>query len=214
VSPEERPAPTAMRDHWWWRPGWSLGRSFYTWHVTFPDQPGIHQLADSYAPMLTGLPMLDPVPVRWLHLTMQGLGFTDELDRDDVEAIVQAAEQRLIELEPFTVTVGPPRVDPETIHMPVQPVEPLHRLRAGIRQAIGDIWGTDRVPEVAQGWRPHVSLAYCNATGPAEPIAEALAAQPAQTTTVEVTAVSLIELNRDNKAYEWRDVVAVAVGGR
>ncbi|MGH3777668.1 MAG: hypothetical protein ACRDRR_18385 [Pseudonocardiaceae bacterium] len=33
-----------MRDHWWW-PGWRVGRSSYTWHVTFDDQPAVHRLA-------------------------------------------------------------------------------------------------------------------------------------------------------------------------
>src|SRR5215211_568573 len=77
VTNDRPPVPEAMRDHWWWRPGWSQGRSFYTWHITFDGQPGMQQLADFYAPMLANLPMLDAVPVKWLHLTMQGIGFTD-----------------------------------------------------------------------------------------------------------------------------------------
>lgn len=32
-------------------------------------------------PVLDDLPTLDPLPVRWLQLTMQGIGFTDEVDR-------------------------------------------------------------------------------------------------------------------------------------
>ncbi|MDT5026262.1 MAG: hypothetical protein QOE61_2688, partial [Micromonosporaceae bacterium] len=30
-----------LRDHWYWRPGWSVGRRFYTWHLTFADQPDV-----------------------------------------------------------------------------------------------------------------------------------------------------------------------------
>jgi hypothetical protein len=41
----------AMRDHWWWRPGWGVGRSFYTWHITFDDQPAVDRLAAEYAPL-------------------------------------------------------------------------------------------------------------------------------------------------------------------
>ncbi|MGH3625360.1 MAG: 2'-5' RNA ligase family protein [Sciscionella sp.] len=201
-----------MRNHWWWRPGWKLGRSFYTWHITFGGKSDVRALADSYVPLLANLPVLDRVPVRWLHLTVQGLGFTDEIDRTDVDAIVQATEHRLAELQPFTATIGPPQVDPETIHMPVQPVEPLRRLRAVTRGAIGDVWGDQNVPEMAEGWRPHVTLGYSNAAGPAEPITEALATQQAQTVEVEIAAVSLINLNRDNKAYEWVDVATVRLG--
>lgn len=82
-----------MRDHWWWRPGWRVGRSFYTWHITFDDQPAAHQLADGYAPALDGLTTLDLIPPQWLHLTMQGVGFTDEVSRNHVAEIVRAGHK-------------------------------------------------------------------------------------------------------------------------
>jgi 2'-5' RNA ligase len=193
------PEPTELRNHWWWRPGWRVGRSFYTWHVTFADQPGVHQLAATYAPLLATLPLLDPIPFRWLHLTMQGLGFTDEVDPGDVAAIHEAAATRLAELEPCTVTLRPPRVNAEALYLPVQPVEPLRQVRATIRRAIREVWGEPNVPEATDGWQPHVSLAYANAPGPLQPVADALATYPAQTAEVEITTVSLIDLNRDNK---------------
>jgi hypothetical protein len=67
-------------------------------------------------------------------------------------------------LAPFTITLGPARVDPEALMLPVHPAQPVARLRA----AIADVWGPDNVPEDADGFRPHVSLAYSNAVGPAE----------------------------------------------
>lgn len=148
----------SMRDHWWWRPGWRVGRSFYTWHVTFNDQPAVHRLAADYAPVLNNLPTLDPIPVRWLHLTIQGIGFTDEVDRADVDAIADAAQDRCAALAPFMITLGFARVDPEALMLPVRPVEPVTRLRAAIRAAIADVWGPDNVPENSHGFRPHVSL--------------------------------------------------------
>jgi 2'-5' RNA ligase len=152
--------------------------------------------------------MLDPVPVQRLHLTMQGMGFTDEIDRDDIDAIIHAAARRLAELRPFEVTLGPPQVDPEGVPMPVRPVEPLDEVRGRVRAAIADVWGADQVPE-AESWWPHVTLAYANTAGPIEPVADALATQPEQTADVEITAVSLIDLNRDNKTYEWVNVATV-----
>jgi 2'-5' RNA ligase len=93
--------------------------------------------------------------------------------------------------------------------MPVRPVEPLIALRHAIRDAIGDVWGQDRVPEPADGFRPHVSLGYSNAAGPAEPLATALAAHTEYTAEVVVSSVSLIDLNRDHRTYEWTDVATV-----
>src|SRR5215470_1357059 len=193
--------PGAMRDHWWWRPGWAVGRTFYTWHITFDNHPDLRRLADFYAPVLARLPMLDPVPARWLHLTTQGIGFTDEVDRADVEAIVRATQTRLARLTSFKVTFGPPTVDAEAIKIEVRPVERLVDLRNSIRHAIADTWGHDRVPEPEEDWRPHVSLAYSNAAGPAQPIADALAAHPQQSAEITIPAVSLIALNRDRRMY-------------
>ncbi|MFD9734631.1 2'-5' RNA ligase family protein [Umezawaea sp. NPDC059074] len=198
-----------MRDHWWWRPGWRVGRSFYTWHITFADQPAAQRLVSDYAPALAALPMLDPVPVRWLHLTLQGIGFTDEVDRADVDRIVRAARERCAALEPFTVIIGPAHVDPETIQMPARPLEPITQLRSAIRAAIGDVWGPDNVPEPEAGFRAHVSLGYSNASGPAEPVERGLTTHGEHRAEVTVSSVSLIDLNRDRHSYEWVDVASV-----
>jgi hypothetical protein len=72
-----------MIDHWWWRPDWSIGRQFYTWHLTFQDAPEIAQLVSDYG-CLRDLPGLDIIPARWLHLTTQGIGFVGEVDEADV----------------------------------------------------------------------------------------------------------------------------------
>jgi hypothetical protein len=143
---------------------------------------------------------------------MQGLGFTDEIDRSDVDTIVQAVARRLVQFQPFTVTFGPPDINPEGVFLLARPTEPLRQVRALIRRAIADVWGREHVPEAADGWRPHVSLAYSNAPGPRGPIVDALAAQPARASKVELSAVSLIDLNRDNKSYEWTDVATVEFG--
>lgn len=202
-----------MRDHWWWRPGWRIGRSFYTWHVTFSDQPDVGDLAAGYAPVLATLPGLDPVPRRWLHLTLQGIGFSDEVTRSDVDRIVSATRVRCARLAPPTVTIGPARVDPETVQLPVRPPAPLTELRRAVRRAIGDVWGLEHVPESEDGFHPHVTLGYANAAGPIAPIAEALAAHEAHTADVTISTVSVINLNRDDKAYEWTDVDTVHLTG-
>jgi hypothetical protein len=43
-----------MRNHWWWRPGWRVGRRMCTWHATFEGHPALHGLAERYqaAPLL------------------------------------------------------------------------------------------------------------------------------------------------------------------
>jgi 2'-5' RNA ligase len=204
----------SMRDHWWWRPGSRVGRSFYTWHVTFDDQPAVHRLAADYTPVLNDLPTLDPIPVRWLHLTIQGIGFTDEVNRADVDAIAGAARDRCAALAPFTITLGPARVDPEALLLPVRPAEPVIRLRAALRAAIADAWGPDNVPEDPHGFHPHVSLAYSNTIGPAEPITQRLAARSLTVAEITVRRAALIDLNRDHRVYEWNDIDTAELGTR
>lgn len=201
-----------MRDHWWWRPGWRVGRSFYTFHVTFEDAPEVAKLAGYYRRALD-LPTLDPVPDEGLHLTMQGIGFTDEVTEAEVNAIVEAARARLAGLAPFDLTLGPADADPEAVMLQVAPWTPLEQVRAAVRSAIGDVWGHIRVPDQADGFTPHVSVAYSGADAPAEPLRQRLAEVEPRATTTRVTAVQLIDLNRDAKVYRWSNVATLGLGG-
>jgi 2'-5' RNA ligase len=197
-----------VRDHWYWRPGWRVGRSFYTWHITFADSPEAAGLVSSYADALAQMPNVTPVPLQWLHLTMQGVGFTDRVPDADLAEIVEAAKSRLARSTPFEVTIGPAVVDAETVQLPVTPVEPLQDLRDRIRAAIGDAWGPDSIPELPQ-LNPHISFGYFNTSAPAAPLVKLLAQTPATTATTTISAISLITLNRDNTMYEWTPVTTL-----
>ncbi|HEX6074570.1 MAG TPA: hypothetical protein VFZ32_04810 [Micromonosporaceae bacterium] len=78
MNPEPTDTVEGLRNHWWWRPGWREGRHFYACHLTFDNAPDLHRLADRYQQALRPFAGLDLIPRRWLHLTMQGIGFTDE----------------------------------------------------------------------------------------------------------------------------------------
>ncbi len=208
-QPDQPPEPfERMRDHWWWRPGWKEGRSFYTWHLTFQDAADVHRLAHDYLTNLH-LPALDHIPDRWLHLTMQGVGFTDEIAAEDIDRIVQAVRQRFEALHPFEITLGPAAVDPEVVRLGVTPAAPVANLRRAIRQGIADVWGAENVPEPADGFQPHVSLAYSSGTAPAEPVLRAVAAHTFRSATFTVTEAQLIILNRDHREYQWTTYAAV-----
>ena len=194
--------PARMRDHWWWRPGWRAGRSMYTWHVTFEDQPGLHDLVKGYQKVLAPLPGLDVIPIRWLHLTMQGIGFTDEVAPQEVADIAEAARKRLATCQPVPLSLGSTQVDPEAILLHVSPSGALNPVRDGVRAAIADVRGRSRVPET-EDWTPHVSIAYSNSDGPAAPYAKALSTATSAPVDLTVSAVNLIELSRDTHLYQW-----------
>jgi 2'-5' RNA ligase len=191
-----------MRNHWWWRPGWRVGRSMYTWHVTFDDQSQLHELVSAYQSALSSLPGLDLIPERWLHLTMQGIGFTDEVSEREIADIADAARKHLANQRPVSLTVGPASVDPEAIMFEVMPTDALSPVRSAIRAAISDVRGAAGVPETEE-WTPHISLAYSNNDGIAAPYVAAVDSVSNPPVTLTISKVHLIELNRDTRLYQW-----------
>lgn len=204
------PQPEHMTNHWWWRRGWSVGKRFYTWHLTFDGQADVHRFADAYRHALAPAEGLDLIPDRWLHLTMQGVGFTDEVSDQTVQAIVAAATRRLAAVHAFGITLHAPIVDPEAILVPVRPAEPVRQLRTEIRAAIGEV--LPEVPEPADPFTPHVSIGYSNAEGPAAPFAAAIADAAVEPARALITHADLIRIHRDHQMYEWTTVASVPLG--
>lgn len=202
-----------FRDHWWWRPGWKVGTRFYAWHITFDHAPDLHQLVDQYQRALAGLPGLDPVPREWLHLTMQGVGHVEDIDANTLEGIVASAQRRLADLDSISVDFHRPVIRPEAIALPAIPPAAVDQIRATVRAAITDHLGPDAVPDNAQGFQPHVTLAYSAAVQSARDAESALATiQPPAVTTV-IPCASLIEMHRDRRMYEWRTIAEARIGG-
>ncbi|MEV0329835.1 2'-5' RNA ligase family protein [Micromonospora echinospora] len=202
----------AVRNHWWWRPGWRVGRRFYAFHITFDGQAPLYKLATTYRTALAEMPSLTLIPDQWLHLTMQGIGFVDELAPETVRRISESARSLMADVRPFVVEFDQVVVADEAIVLPAEPAEPVHELRRLTRQAIGRVLGQDQVTEAEDRFRPHVSVAYLTADGSAAPYLGALRAVRRQPARVTITHVDLIEMHRDQQMYEWRTVEAIPLG--
>jgi hypothetical protein len=61
------------------------GRHIYACHLILNDQPRLRALVARSQEALKTLPMLDPIPPMWLHITTQGIGFVDEIRPDEAE---------------------------------------------------------------------------------------------------------------------------------
>jgi 2'-5' RNA ligase superfamily len=182
----------------------------YTWHFTFDGQSAVHDLAAAYQARLAGLPDLDMIPARWLHLTTQGVGFTDEVTDGEVAAIAAATQERLKDFGPQHVTLGPAKVTPEAILLDVVPVAPLAAIRRELRGAITGVLGADRLMETDE-WTPHVSVAYSSGTASAAPYAAAL--EGGDTVQTVISDVELIVLGRDQHLYEWTTRADIRLAG-
>jgi 2'-5' RNA ligase len=209
------------RNHWWWRPGWQVGRHFYACHLTPADQPELRRLVDAYQAALRDVLTVDLIPARWLHLTMQGIGFTDEISRQEVERVALSLRERLRTAVPPTVTFHWPTVAHEAVYLLAQPSEPLKRLRLAAYDAIAAELDPGKFREsrsAVDQYYPHVSVAYINTDGPTKPIVDAISdLDPAtlQPATITFTQAPLLVFNRDNQMYEWTlaESIPIGVGG-
>lgn len=200
-------SPREVRNHWWWRPGWREGRHFYACHFTLEDQPALRNLVRHYQEPLAGLPALDLIPARWLHLTMQGIGFVDEVSASDLAGVTERLREELARFPAPTVAFQSPTIRSEAVLLVAEPQEPLYRLRLTMYDAIAASLPPAKFSQPrpkATSFTPHVSLAYINSDTPAEPIAHALrgVTQP-EAVTVTFRAASLLVFHRDRRMYEW-----------
>ncbi|KIZ15609.1 2'-5' RNA ligase family protein, partial [Streptomyces natalensis] len=173
------------------------------------DQPDVHRCVGAYRDALAHLPGLDPIPDQWLHLTMQGLGFTHDVEERDVQAVVNAARPRLAALPPLHLTLYGVTISPEAVLIPAQPEDDVAAVRSSLRAAIAEVWPT--VPE-ADGFRPHVSVAYSNANAPSEPVRQAAETVNAPPATVRIATADLIVIHRDRQMYEWETYAQIPIG--
>lgn len=200
---------TQLHNHWYWRPGHRSGRPFYTWHLTFDGQHDLHRLVTEYHQALRHLPGLDLVPIPWLHITMQGMGFVDEVSDTDRNAIIHAASQRLATIQAPTLTFHLVTIRPEAITLYPHPTEPVRAIRSEIRKAIADIWGANHVPENTDNYQPHLSIAYVNSHAESSRVADLLSAKNFDPVRLTLTYAYCIAIQRINHAYHWDTQAAV-----
>jgi hypothetical protein len=205
------PHATQLRNHWYWRPGWNPNRRFYTWHLTFEGQDELHRLVSTYQDALRDVPGLDLIPLRWLHLTTQGVGSTDEVQPDQARAIAIAVGRRLGEIPPTKLTFHRPVIRTEALALRPAPTQALVIIRDVIRDGIATVWGEDGVPETGNRFDPHLSLAYANTDAPTDTAFHALSSVSPEPVHVTIKEASLIVLCRDDHLYRWDTFVTASL---
>lgn len=211
----ETPLPAAVRDHWWWRPGWAEGRHFYACHLTLDDQPELRGLVADYQQGLEGVTGIDLIPPQWLHLTMQGIGFTDEIGAAELAALDRALTRELATIDPPAVEFRYLTIHPEAIYLKAHPAQALYPLRSKMHAAASSVLGPERFMEPVPDWAkflPHVSISYVSRDGEAEPIAAALRGLKTRTVEVTFTKADLLEFHRDHRMYEWTRATPIPIG--
>ncbi|MCL2794985.1 MAG: 2'-5' RNA ligase family protein [Microbacteriaceae bacterium] len=199
-----------MANHWWWRPGWQVGTRFYTWHITQDEAPAAIELAERYQDALRPFPSLDPVPRKWLHMTMQGVGHVEDVPESAIERVIDSVANRLTDFAPISTTYQRAHIFREAIALPPANPEALAELRSAVRAGITDALG--ECPEPEEGFRPHVSVAYSNDDADAAPIRGALDLAQPGLVHADYSHISLIVIHRDNRMYEWETIRRLRLG--
>ncbi|HLI37979.1 MAG TPA: 2'-5' RNA ligase family protein [Streptosporangiaceae bacterium] len=211
----EPPGLTTVRDHWWWRPGWRTGRHFYACHLTLDDQPQLREIVYGYQHATRQLAFLDQIPPEWLHITMQGIGFTDEISEREIAGITASLRKVLATFDPPATAFQHPTIQTEAVCLRAHPAEPLHQLRLRMHHAVLSVLGPDRFPEPEpspEQFTPHVSTAYVNSESPADPLAAALTGVHSTAVTATFRKASLLVFHRDNRMYQWTSATPIPIG--
>ncbi|GGN79637.1 hypothetical protein GCM10011610_28190 [Nocardia rhizosphaerihabitans] len=196
-----------VASRWWWRPGWTPGRSFYDWQVT-PTQPVADKLVEIFAPTIARLPGLEQVDAARLRIGVQGIGFVDGVKGMHLAALVAGARARLADHAPFQIAFGPPVVAADSIRLPITLPAELLSVRQDLTCALTDVWIRERIPEFGEPLRPYLALAHVTRPTPAEPLRAAFAEDGFADFTLDdtVSAISLVELQCENGRYDFAEV--------
>jgi hypothetical protein len=190
-----------------------------TWHLTFERATDLHALVGAYQRALAPLSGLHPVPARWLHLTMQNVGYTDEVADGELRASTAAVTAAVAALPAFDLVFGRPQVHGEGIAIHPEPTDPVHGLLRTVREALATVLDHDAVharPDQRGRLQPHVSVAYAGADRAAAPCVAALASVDPPPAVVPVTGISLIRQERilePEWVYRWTTVTTAPLAG-
>lgn len=143
-------------------------------HIEIPAAPAVAELAAAYTAQAAAWwaehddprdfhAIVRPVAPEFLHLTVGWLDqLTATLAPGAFDALHAVLTDRLADLEPFEVTVGPGIVGAVALELYVAPILQAAALAATVRGAIRDVFGADAAPEPppARPWRPHITAFY------------------------------------------------------
>jgi hypothetical protein len=194
-------------NHWAHLPEWWTGRRLWVFYLTFAGQPDLHAAVHTYQRSLEGIDQLDLVHETWLHTTIQGITFADELRPDEIVAVQEEARAAIGRVGLPALTVSRAVLDNDAISMPVDPVDEIVDLRAELRACVTRTLGADKLYQLPQplgGFRPHISIAYVNTDVPeAGWVRERLHGVTVPDLLIPVPQVSLVLLARESGRWFW-----------
>jgi 2'-5' RNA ligase len=203
------------RDYWRRRPGWSAGHDFYACQLTLEGQPRLRELVRRYQAAIAEPGDLYLIPARWLHVTMQPIGFADEIDGSGLAKLAESVGERLRDLTPATATFRRPAINSRAAYLTAGPGEPIRRVRMAVYEAVASALGPERFglarPEPGK-FRPHVSFAYADEKDSAGRLPAAVDGVEFGPVTATFTSASLVAYHRGRRLHEWTTAARLPIG--
>ncbi|WP_414169148.1 2'-5' RNA ligase family protein [Streptoverticillium reticulum] len=199
-----------MRDFWATH-HWPEGERRAHWHLLFDDQPAVRDFARAHAEILSRHPELNPVPVEWLHSTLQSVG---PLTPDQAAAIAAAARSVLRAIEPFELEIGPAQAIHNGVVPAVYPEERISALFWALRRATESVIGAEAMPKAPEVFWPHMSLAYSGAEWDHDELSRALVKLRPSRARMRVTRAVLVDQQQTwRDRYTWTVLAEAPLGG-
>lgn len=193
---------TGLRDHWQWRPEWASDRPCLLWYLTFPHQAALWRLAERVHARVHGVRTVDVVPLQWLHLTLDDVGFVDELTPGQVEDVVESVHAAVEGWRVPPITLGPVTTMVGALVLRAAPEAELGQLRDRLRASTGAVLGHDAASGLGDFW-PHVTLAYSNDACDRRTVMEPLGTVSSDQVVVAAPQLTLAAATRRNRHYQW-----------
>lgn len=148
------------------------------------------------------------MPIDDLHMTIDRIGFDDEMRPDELDAVAEAATRECERLAPFEMLIGPLAGSAGAISFSAAPLERILEVRKALRAATAKV--RKRTEFAKDTFRPHVGIAYCNTEVPTSSIVPKVRPlrelKPAR---AHVGGASLVLLTRGVQSYRWSTLTDV-----
>lgn len=206
------PIPAETQDRWRSRPEPESGQGAIYWHMLFADYPTVRITAMNAQARLAGFGDLHLTPEKWLHSTALIAGTTEDVSREDMDAMLASAQRDLSGIQPISVSVSKILYHPEAIMLGFSPKGALDPIHQAVRQATVAVTG--RAPTFtgpASRWTPHITIAYSTGEQPMAPIVAALGREVPRCD-LAVGAVSLVIQWGPERLWNWQPVGTAYLG--
>jgi hypothetical protein len=191
-----------LGNHWTWRPDWRVDRPHLMWYLVFGHEPALHAWLRTARGCLSGQERLDVIPQRWLHCTVDDVGFVDELAPEQVERVARAGEEAMSGLTVPALTLGPAAPMRDALVLRARPTAELCRLRDALRAATVSVLGSQALSPL-ETYEPHVSFAYANRPCRVAPLMDLLRSISDDELRLSSPAVALTSVTRLDRHYQW-----------